>query len=155
MKWAVLLALAVLSSSCAAFAAEPGEVLVRVTQIAADGHNLSAPLQMLCPKTGCQIASDLSVASVRISLNTVVTFVAGGAYVALTPLPPGTARIREFAQARPAPVFLPMRTATSVAVLRLEVELAGNAGQSKAALALLSNAEPDAYLKIEFAPPTS
>ncbi len=127
-------------------AAEPSKpVLLRVTQINAAGVALTTPRETLCPPDGCAMAGEMKLASGVVSFNTVVTFVADGAYVALTSLPPGAARIREFSQAMPAPVFLQTITAThGTTLIRLVVDRAGTPS--------LRTGEPDAYLRVEFAP---
>ncbi len=134
-------------------AAEPTGLLLRVTQVAQDGHNLAPPRQMLCPQAGCEMAGELTLPSGPVSFNTVVTFVTGGAYLAFASLPAGVARIREFTQLRPAPVFLPQRGVTNANVLRLAVERSGVAGRNSAAALVAS--EPDALLKVELAAPQS
>jgi hypothetical protein len=138
----VLAALLLPAIACA----EPGRpVLLRVTQINAAGTPLTTPRETLCPPDGCAMAGEMKLASGMLSFNTVVTFVADGAYVALTALPPGAARIREFSRARPAPVFLQASAASNgTTLIRLVVDRIGTPS--------LLTGEPDAYLRVEFAP---
>ena len=131
--------------------AEPAGMLLRVTQVAQDGHNLTVPRETRCPQAGCEMAAELALPTGALSFNTVITFVTGGAYVAFTALPPGSARIREFTQLRAAPVFLPQRGEANATVLRLAVERSAAGGRNSAA-ALVAG-EPDALLKLELVAP--
>lgn len=145
MRRALLCALALLVAAPAVAATAPGRQLVlRVTQVDAAGAALATPRETVCPADGCQMAAELRLASGALSFNTVVTFVAGGAYVALAALPAGAARIREFSQARPEPIFLRSKTGGST-VLGLVVD--------RTSAASSDTGEPDAYLRLELAPP--
>ena len=142
----LVLALSGLGAAPPGHAAEAAAVLLRVTQTGADGVALAPPRETLCPQQGCQMAAELKLAGFTLSYNTVITFVADGAYEALTALPPGAARIREFSQARPAPVFVPSTLANGASskggtLLRLLIDRASNP--------LPASGEPDAYLRLE------
>ena len=146
MRWILFLLVMMGQAASAARAESTKPMLLRVTQISAGGVAINTPRETQCPADGCTMAGELKLSSGTVSFNTVVTFVADGAYVALTALPAGAARIYEFTQARPAPIFLPSGSKSSgPTVLRLTVD------RSNGRTALFSTGEPDAYLRVELA----
>ncbi len=113
---------------------------VTLVQVDAAGAKLGDPVAVDCPTSGCQQPLTLRVGKVEIPTMASVQFVERGAYLTLQPQSLAAARIMDFDQGRPAPIFLLLRDRSrSTQTVRLIV------GQDASLRRLQQGENPDSY----------
>jgi hypothetical protein len=136
---------------------------VRVTQVPRDGEPAREAREFACPETGCQQVLSLIVDDVAQSFLADIQFVSHGAYVTLQPRSVAIARVVEFRQGRPGPVFIrglentlledQISYVTTQAASLRRVDGAADGRTLTSGNFYVRKREPDMVLKVEIAPP--
>ncbi len=136
---------------------------VRMTQVGKDGEPAREARAIACPETGCQQVLSLVVDDVAQTFLADIQFVSHGAYVTLQPRSVAIARVVEFRQGRPGPVFIrgPADTmlehrigyvTMSAASLR-RADGAADGRTLTSGNVYVRKQEPDLVLRVEIDPP--
>ena len=136
---------------------------VRLTQVAKEGAPLGEAREIDCPETGCQQLLSLVVGEVALTFLADFQFVSHGAYVTLQPRSVAIARVVEFRQGRPGPVFIkgPAETrleerigyVTIPAASLRRTDVAADGRTLASGNVYARKQEPDLVLKVEIEPP--
>jgi len=136
---------------------------VRLVQLAKEGAPMGEAREIDCPETGCQQLLSLVVGEVALTFLADFQFVGDGAYVTLQPRSVAIARVVEFRQGRPGPVFIkgPAETVlrdrigyvTIPAASLRRTDVAADGRTLASGNVYARKQEPDLVLKVEIEPP--